>query len=205
MTDSFDTVRLHQQIERIQAGDSAAQEELVRAITARMERMARAMLRGFPNVRRWADTEDVFQSAMMRLLVTLRQLTPASTRDFYNLAAAHVRRELLDLARRFAARRQQNLLLAGQGRETQADALGALADEPVPTDRLEVWCRLHEAIEALPVEECETVGLVFYHGWEQKQIAEVFGVSERTVRRYWRSGCRRLAEALGDGVDELLG
>jgi DNA-directed RNA polymerase specialized sigma24 family protein len=45
---------------------------------------------------------------------------------------------------------------------------------------------------------------VFYHGWEQQQIAEVLGVTDRTVRRYWRSACQKLSEALGEGADGLL-
>ncbi len=57
------------------------------------------MLREFPNVRRLADTGDVFQGAILRLLRSLRQLDPppATMREFLGLAAAHIRRELLDL------------------------------------------------------------------------------------------------------------
>ena len=45
------------------------------------------MLRGFPNVRRWADTDDVLQSALMRLLHTLQATRPEDTRHFADLAA----------------------------------------------------------------------------------------------------------------------
>jgi DNA-directed RNA polymerase specialized sigma24 family protein len=41
------------------------------------------------------------------------------------------------------------------------------------------------------------VGLRFYHGWGEAEIAELFGVTERTVRRRWRTACQRLGEALG--------
>ncbi|MBN8909704.1 MAG: hypothetical protein J0H99_24595, partial [Rhodospirillales bacterium] len=48
---------------------------------------------------------DVIQASWMRLLKTLENLRPESMRDFFNLAAVHVRRELLDLARRALAGR----------------------------------------------------------------------------------------------------
>jgi DNA-directed RNA polymerase specialized sigma24 family protein len=38
---------------------------------------------------------------------------------------------------------------------------------------------------------------VFYHGWTQTQVAALFQVSDRTVRRWWRSACQRLSEELG--------
>jgi DNA-directed RNA polymerase specialized sigma24 family protein len=33
---------------------------------------------------------------------------------------------------------------------------------------------------------------VFYHGWTQVKIAELFGVDERTIRRRWATACDRL-------------
>ena len=40
------------------------------------------------------------------------------------------------------------------------------------------------------------MGLVFYHGWTQKQAAELLGVSERTVARRWLSACMQLERIL---------
>ena len=41
------------------------------------------------------------------------------------------------------------------------------------------------------------IGLTFYHGWTQTQIAELFRVDERTVRRRWQAACQALHKALG--------
>src|SRR5438046_2693950 len=98
---SVDTVRLHHLVRQWQAGDRSAIEELLRASGRRLEALARAMLRGFSNLRDWYDTGDVVQGSTMRLLNVLRKLQPQHTRDFFNLAATQIRRELLDLARRF--------------------------------------------------------------------------------------------------------
>src|SRR5947209_7323531 len=85
----------------MQAGDPSAREELLRSLGDRLERLARKMLGRFASVRRWADTGDVLQSALMRLLRALTEVRPASMRDFFGLAAEQMRRELLDLARHF--------------------------------------------------------------------------------------------------------
>jgi hypothetical protein len=49
---SFDTVQLHGYLERLRAGDRAATDAFLRRLCGRLERLARSMLRGFPNVRR---------------------------------------------------------------------------------------------------------------------------------------------------------
>ena len=50
----------------------------------------------------------------------------------------------------------------------------------------------------LPVREREVVGLVFYHGWTQGQVAELFQVDVRTVRRWWESAMVTLHRELHD-------
>ncbi len=77
-----------------------------------------------------------------------------------------------------------------------------------PADRaddgdLEQWCRFHEEVTRLPIEEREVVGLVYYHGWSQTQVAELFQVNVRTVRRWWESALVKLHRELKD--EELTG
>jgi RNA polymerase sigma-70 factor (ECF subfamily) len=187
---SFATVHLHAYLERFRAGDRATADALLRRVGGRLERPARSMLRGFPGVRRWADTGDVLQGALVRLLHTLHATQPQSTRHFANLAALHIRRELLDLARHYRHRLDPPRG-AGEPTSDLAESNAAAADE------LELWSAFHEQVEQLPAEEREVVGLTFYHGWTQVQIAELFEVDERTVRRRWRSAVLKLNQALG--------
>jgi RNA polymerase sigma-70 factor (ECF subfamily) len=197
---SFDTFQLHDYLDRYRAGDRAAADAFLRQVCGRLERLARGMLRGFPNVKRWADTDDVLQSALMRLLHSLRATQPESTRHFANLAAQHIRRELLDLARHYRTRLDGPLGAAGAGGEGAAEL-------PDPNsgraDDLDLWSAFHEQVERLPVEEREVVGLTFYHGWTQAQVAELFQVDERTVRRRWRAAALKLTKALGGRFPEL--
>jgi RNA polymerase sigma factor (sigma-70 family) len=194
---SLHTTHLQDCFQRMRAGDRSAEEELLRAAGARLEALARRMLRGFPIVRRLADTGDVFQESVLRLLRSLRQLdrAPGSVREFLGLAATHIRRELVDLARRCRAdKRRGDVPLDAAGSGPGIDPTASAED----ADDLDNWRRFHEEVEKLPVEEREVINLRFYHGWSLADIASLFGVSERSVRRRWAAGCVRLSEALGD-------
>jgi len=187
------TVQLNDWLERWRAGDLRARDELVQAALPRLELLARKMLRGFPNVRPLNDTQDVVQNAAVRLLRSLRQVNPppATTREFFGLAAVEIRRELLDLARSSQAARRGD-----EGRARNVSAGKGLADDRDLPEDLERWEAFHEAVARLPVAEREVIGLAFYHGWTQARIAELFQVSERTVARYWHRACLQLQNML---------
>ena len=61
--------------------------------------MAHRMMRRFPGIGRWSDTDDVLQNALIRLHRSLYVVRPESARKYYGLAAVELRRELLDLTR----------------------------------------------------------------------------------------------------------
>src|SRR5438034_9462785 len=84
-------------LERIRAGDESARDELLRASCGHLERLARKMLQQYPRVRRWEETGDVLQNALLRLFRALKTVRPDSARAFFGLAAEQIRRELLDL------------------------------------------------------------------------------------------------------------
>lgn len=191
--DSVHTAQLHGWLIRMKAGDPAAREELLRGLAGRLEHLTRKMLRRFPNVRRWADTNDVLQNALLRLLRALEAVHPGSMREFFGLAAEQIRRELLDLARHFYGPLGHGANLAGQAPWGPASSgTEEPADPADDADDLERWCCFHESVAGLPAEEREVVGLVFYHGWGQAEVANLMGVSERTVQRRWHSALLKL-------------
>ena len=59
------------------------------------------MLKFFPVVARWEQTDDVLQNALVRLCRALEAAPPEDARHFYHLAELQIRRELLDLANRY--------------------------------------------------------------------------------------------------------
>lgn len=196
---SPDTTQLHGWLDRVQAGDLAAREELLRSVGNRLERLARKMLRRFPGVHRWVETDDVLQSALVRLLRALEEVRPDSMRHFFALAAEQMRRELLDLARHYYGPHGHGAHHASHGPGEDSRGPGSEPADPAEDPAgLEKWCAFHREVERLPAEEREVVGLIFYHGWKQADVAQLFGVSERTVRRRWEAALVKLHHILND-------
>jgi RNA polymerase sigma-70 factor (ECF subfamily) len=201
---SLDTRVLNEQIALIRQGDSAARNEVIRRAQRRLEKIAKRMLRGYPGVKRWVETGDVLQNALIRLMRALESVTPTSTREFYGLAARQIRRELIDMARSFSGPHGLGANHAS-GAMIPKDGDPPSSVEPADMrtgDDLDRWRAFHEAVELLPVEEREVFSLIYYHGWKQAQIAELFDKEERTIRRWWTAACARLKDRLkGDWTD----
>lgn len=182
-------------LDRLRGGDRAAREEMLRHVQERLQRLTRKMLRGFPGVHRWEQTDDVLQNALVRLLRALEQVTPASPREFFALVTEQLRRELIDLARRYygpqglGANHATNLT----GPEHPGQEPGDLSHEP---GALALWTELHEQVAALPEEEREVVSLLFYQELPQAEAAAVLGVTVRTVQRRWQAALLKLHQLL---------
>ena len=135
----------------------------------------------------------------------LGTVQPESPRDFYNLAAAQIRRVLIDLARRYYGPEglgSHHDTAAGkpdgdaQQKYEKADASG----EP---SGLAQWTEFHEQVEALPEEVREVFNLLWYEQLGQEEAAEVLGVTTRTIRRRWQEARYRLQKAcLGESLPE---
>jgi RNA polymerase sigma-70 factor (ECF subfamily) len=148
-------------------------------------------------VSRWEESADILQNAVLRLLRALEQAEMTSVRNFFGLAAEQMRRELLDLARRYRSRRLQGPSHAAERGGTDP---GVSVPEPPDAtddpDDLEKWCAFHEAVARLPEDQREVVGLIYYHGWKQAEVAEHMHVSKRSVQRYWAAAMVTLHEVL---------
>jgi RNA polymerase sigma factor (sigma-70 family) len=187
---SAHTTQLHRWLEGLRRGDPAARDELLHATCGQLERLARQMLCRFPNLRPHIETDELLNNSLLRLLRQLEKVEPPTMGDFYNLAAAMMRTELIDLARRFArVHRHEVALEQGSPDDSACDDPAAPQDDASEVDR---WEGFHEAWMRLPVEERELVGLIHYHGWTQEQVADLFGVSVRTVQRRWQSALVKL-------------
>ncbi len=200
MNVSLKTTELQDLVGRIQAGDRAAADLLIRRSAERLESLASKMLRNFPAVRRWEQTGDVLQNALQRLLRTLGQVQPDSVAGFFRLAAQAVGRELIVLARQYSGP-----LNPAANHESLPDP----SSGPTPLNRftatedlrnLERWAAFHEAVGRLPEPDREMIELGYYEGLEKAEIARLLGVDERTVRRRWSRAARRLADDLGDEI-----
>jgi RNA polymerase sigma-70 factor (ECF subfamily) len=134
------------------------------------------------------QADELLGAVVERLLKALREARPATVRQFFSLAAQHVRWELNDLARRL---------------DEQAFA-AELGDRPVPApagsdSALSPDARLMlDAIGKLPDDDREAFDLVRIQGLTQPEAAEVLGVSVKTVQRRLNHARLLLADSLDD-------
>jgi RNA polymerase sigma-70 factor (ECF subfamily) len=188
-------------IVRLRTDNEGARVELLSRTTDRLTRLTRKMLRDYPGVHRWEQTDDVLQNAVMRLYRALQQVSPPTVDDFFRLAAVQIRRELIDLARHYAGPMGAGANHASNvGMEESGGVRSPLFESPDSTydpGRLAEWTDFHRQVEALPDETRAIVDLLFYQGLSQAEAAAVLGTSERTVKRRWQAARLALHEALG--------
>jgi RNA polymerase sigma factor (sigma-70 family) len=204
---SSQTAHVQACLDRLRAGDEAARGELLDAACERLRNLARKMLKGYPNVRRWEQTDDVLQNAALRLYRTLQQLPVQTSLDFFRLAALNIRRELLDLVKHHYGPQGQGAHHAtwGSGDLPTSHSDSGLAAPHDPSDdpaRLAAWGEFHEQIGSLPDEEREVFDLLWYQGLSQAEAAELLRVSERTIKRRWQAARLKLHDALEGEVPE---
>jgi RNA polymerase sigma-70 factor (ECF subfamily) len=199
MTLASDT-QLQSLIQRNLHGDPAARDALLDHACERLLRLTRKMLQSYPSLRRWEQTDDVFQSSMVRLHRALTSVQVESVRHFVNLAAVQIRRELLDLSRHYYG--PEGLGVHHHtDRQPADDQGGAVYEKAQEPDDIAAWTEFHSQVEKLPAEELEVVNLLYYEAIQQEEAAKILNVSLRTLKRRWQSAKLKLYKELnGEGA-----
>ena len=183
--------------DRLKAGDEAAKDALITHVYKRAHKISQRELRGFPNVKRWDETDDIWHEAMLRLRKALDKTHPETVDGLLGLAAQNIRWTLQDLVRRnlgaHGLGQQQELV---EGDSTKRD-MEVQADTAGPRTLAE-YTELHQIVEQMPGDIMPTFELCYYNGLTQEAAAEILGVEKRTVQRRMRAAKRWLAERLRD-------
>jgi len=197
------TVVLEGLVASLRDGDETARERLIEVAQQRLRALAHDMLDG-DRLRRWEETDDVLQDALVTLHRHLADARPDNVREFLALAAFHIRRALINMARHYSG----PLGMATQHASGLRAAVSAhalpiegTADASTPSQivaRSEQWMRLQEAVDRLPDSQREVTEMLWWHGLSQMETARILGVSERTVRRRWQRARLLLHQALGE-------
>ena len=174
-------------------GDRAALDSVYASLYPELKRVARARLwhqgRGDG-----MNTTMLVHESFVRL-VGARGLRLEDRRHFFAYAAKTMRNIIIDSAREHLAERH------GGGAEhvTLGDAGAMQVAGPDASDELvRVNEALHE-LEAVDPELAELVEMRYFGGYSETEIAELQGVTERTVRRRWDKARAWLFVALGQG------
>jgi RNA polymerase sigma-70 factor, ECF subfamily len=128
-------------------------------------------------------------------LVQQEKLRWTSRLHFFHIAAAQIRRILVDHARA----RGRHKRGGGFVQVSLSDDLPGPDQDVLLTDLDDALVRLDQH----SVEDRQIVELKFFGGLTESEIAEVLGISERTVRRRWLFARTWLFRELGEpGSDE---
>jgi RNA polymerase sigma-70 factor (ECF subfamily) len=191
--DKNTTVRLERQLIEFQRGNPEALEGMIEVAWEKLLRLTRTMLRRFPQLRRFEDSNDVFQLAMGRFWEALRRLTPHHLREFFGLAALQIRRTLVDLCRHY---------FGPEGAGTNEQRAGGWprgqepADPNTSTGDLIIWEEFHEQIGALPDELREVFELTWYYELKREEVAQLLDLPVRTVQIRWREARVKVYEGM---------
>jgi RNA polymerase sigma-70 factor (ECF subfamily) len=165
----------------------------------RLRRLARVMLRGFPLVRRWEETDDILQNTLLRLCQALRVVRPESEEAFVRLAGRHLRYALLDLARHYGGPQGlgSNHASHGPGDDT-ADLVPLYdkADHAEDPGLLALWTDFHLAVEALPEKERQVVEVIWYQGATKAEAARLLDLPLWTVKFRWQAARLKISQSI---------
>ena len=166
-----------QLLRRAAAGDRAALDEVFGDLYPELRRLAHARLRGRGD---GLGTTTLVHESFLRL-VQSAGLRLEDRHHFFTYAAKTMRNLIIDEVRARHAQRR------GGGAEhvpiDVTDAVPIAAEEPDPQ-----LLRVHDALaelEQLDPSLAELVEMRYFAGYREAEIAEMLGVTERTVRRRW--------------------
>jgi RNA polymerase sigma-70 factor (ECF subfamily) len=190
------TTALQGLIDRLNAGDPAAANELIGRACDRLRRLTHTVFRDFGRLHRLEDTDDVLHAAVLRLLQSDNK--PDTVREFFRRAGREIRCALLDLTKHYFGPEGPAV------REVRAETPDGDAADFSPENvtstfdpgRLAQWTEFHRLVEGLPDEEREAVDLLWYQGLTKEEAAQPLGVSEATIKRRWAAARLRLGAAL---------
>jgi RNA polymerase sigma factor (TIGR02999 family) len=157
----------------VRSGESEALERLLPLVYDELRLMARRQLSRHQAGATLQPTMIVHDAWLK--LARSGSLQPADRSHFLAIAARAMRQVLIDHARATLARKRG----AGIQQTTLVDSIAVVQLAP------EELITLDRALETLSPRQRQIVECRFFGGMEEKEIGEVMGISDRTVRREW--------------------
>ena len=185
-TDS-NTHHLTQLLGKAGAGDEEARDKLMRAVYSDLKRIAhRELMRG-PTGETY-ETTDLVNEAYLRLF-NQKTVTWTNRLHFFALSARIMRGILIDYARMKRTEKR-----GGGTPNLSLDEALVVSDQ-----RADMFLALDMALEELSEMDERLASVVeyrFFGGMTEEEIAELMGVSVRTIRRDWQKAKIWLADIL---------
>lgn len=174
-------------INRARSGDAAAADSAMREVYEQLKRIALSAMQG--QAGHTLSATALVSEAYLRLLPG--QSAPIEDRQhFYRLASRAMRQILIDQARRRSADKRG-------GDWVQTELSAQIGGPDGFADVLAIDQALVQ-LEALDPELAQLTEQYFFAGLNFSQIAELRGVSERTIRRDWDTARAFLRRVLAE-------
>jgi RNA polymerase sigma factor (TIGR02999 family) len=165
-------------LQKSNAGDTGARGELFQLLYRELHRLARSQLYRAGAGADSLDTTALLHESYLKL-IKVDHMSTINRGHFFAYAAKIMRSVIVDLVRERMAERR--------GGGARAVTLNTSVVESI-AQRDEDLIRISDALEALAEVDARLVQVVemrFFGGLSEKEIAEMLGVSERTVKRDW--------------------
>lgn len=177
---------------RLKGSDREAYAELFEAVYESLFRYVRSITKDAETAR------DVTQDVFIRLWEVRDTLDPSRSLEAY----------LYRMARNEAYNRERNRRTRSEKEDAVREQSAAQPTSPIPPD-VQVEARglddrLQEWIAELPTRQCEALILSRYHGLSHDAIADVMGISPRTVNNHLVQALKHLRERIRTYEPELL-
>jgi RNA polymerase sigma factor (sigma-70 family) len=186
-------------LNRLNDGDPTARVEIIERCLPRVRAICSKMLRSFPALRGKESTQDIFQDTYFRIYRMLEDLEIKTAKDFLQLCAYHIRFTLLDLIKRYRFELECRKELLDTD-ESNSFLITCSDSNEYEISNLDKWTHFHEAIDQLPTIESTVIGLFWYGGFSQKEVAEILEMSMATVKRVWQLARVNLCSQLGNDL-----
>ena len=175
MEDDESLAQITVYLRRLSSGDLDAESQLANAVYAQMRRLARRVVSNEA-----ADFSIQATALLNEALLELLRYRPVEWQDrahFFRAASQLLRRRCIDHIRAQRAEKRPP-------RKLRVD----LTDLPVPSpDRFEEILLVHTELEHLARKDkslAELVEMVYFGGVSIEAVAEMRGVSDRTIKRH---------------------
>lgn len=177
----------------VREGDRGAFDRLFPLVYQELRKIAAGRLAGARRDHTLAPTAVVHEAYLK--MVDQRGVPWQSRAHFFAIAARAMRQILIDHARRKQA--------VKRGGDLHLTTLG---DEPlgleIPVEELLALDEALDRLEALDPRLRRVVELRFFGGLQEKEVAEVLGVTTRTVQRDWTKARAWLYKELYPGEEK---
>ena len=174
-------------------GKESAYALLVERYTPRLHRIASRICR-HPE-----DAEDAVQETLLQAVRDLKKWKPTAPLEAWLVTITVRTAQRVDQRSNRVASRSDSLDAPQEdGNTREVRDRSATSDPAAAAGAADTATRLAAAVAALPQKYREAVALRFQEGLSPKEIAELLGIPERTVRTHLLRGLRALRESVGD-------